>query len=268
MLTFNYSAQYGTRAGPTVLITSKSGSNAFHGTLFEFFRNTVLDAKSYFAQTKEKFNLNQFGFSLGGPIKKDRTFFFIDYQGTKRRTGREFLWRVCSDCRHAQRRLQFADGAALQSLQHASGNCGWVQTAVRDPFMCDGRGNALPVAANGTQPGGTPCNVIPQALIDPVAQKMINLFPLPNLTGSTAGNYISSPTKKLDEGSFDVRLDHNLSEQRSSVSRVSVTIRRRSSCPVVPRDLLSPIRFPAPRTSPITGAMQRSPRHTSSAALR
>src|SRR6266852_9658140 len=71
VLTYNYSAEYGTRSGPTVLVTTKSGSNQLHGSLFEFFRNTKLDARSYFASTREKFNLNQFGGSLGGPIQKD-----------------------------------------------------------------------------------------------------------------------------------------------------------------------------------------------------
>ena len=210
VLTFNYSAQYGTRAGPTVLITSKSGSNAFHGTLFEFFRNTALDSKSYFAQTKEKFNLNQYGFSLGGPIKKDRTFFFIDYQGTKRRTGENFFGGFVPTAGMHNGDFSSLTAQLYNPYSTHLATVGGATTAVRDPFMCDGSGNALPVAANGTQSGGTPCNVIPQALIDPIAQKMINLFPLPNLTGSTAGNYISSPTKKLDEGSFDVRLDHNL----------------------------------------------------------
>jgi hypothetical protein len=78
VLTYTYSAEFGTRAGPTVLVTSKSGSNDFHGTLFEFVRNTDLDAKSYFAQSVEKFNLNQFGGAIGGPIRKNKTFFFID----------------------------------------------------------------------------------------------------------------------------------------------------------------------------------------------
>ena len=71
VLTYNYSAEYGTRAGPTVLVTTKSGSNAFHGSLFEYFRNTKLDASSFFAATKEQFNLNQFGGSLGGALQKD-----------------------------------------------------------------------------------------------------------------------------------------------------------------------------------------------------
>ncbi|MGA7894984.1 MAG: carboxypeptidase-like regulatory domain-containing protein, partial [Candidatus Sulfotelmatobacter sp.] len=67
VLTYNYSAEYGERAGPTVLVTTKSGSNQWHGSLFEFFRNTDLDATRYFFTSKQKFNLNQFGGSLGGP---------------------------------------------------------------------------------------------------------------------------------------------------------------------------------------------------------
>src|SRR5580704_15977819 len=78
VLTYNYSAEYGTRAGPTVLVTTKSGSNDIHGSLFEFARNTDLDAKSYFATSPEKFNLNQFGGSVGGPLHKNKTFLFVD----------------------------------------------------------------------------------------------------------------------------------------------------------------------------------------------
>ena len=78
VLTYSYSAEYGTRAGPTVIVTTKSGSNDFHGTLYEFLRNTSLDADSYFATSTQKFNLNDFGGSVGGPIKKNKTFFFID----------------------------------------------------------------------------------------------------------------------------------------------------------------------------------------------
>jgi len=78
VLTYNYSAEFGTRAGPTVLITTKSGTNDFHGTLYEFLRNTSLDAKSFYATKPEKFNLNQYGGSIGGPIRKNKTFFFVD----------------------------------------------------------------------------------------------------------------------------------------------------------------------------------------------
>jgi len=94
VLEYNYSAEYGERAGPTVLVTTKSGSNQMHGTLFEFLRNTDLDSRSYFATSVEKFNLNQFGGSLGGPIQKDKTFFFLDYQAKMQRHGIPFTGYV------------------------------------------------------------------------------------------------------------------------------------------------------------------------------
>src|SRR5437764_4573330 len=81
----------------------------------------------------------------------------------------------------------------------------------RDRFQCDSAGNALGVNADGTQPAGTPCNVIPQALINPISAQMVNFYPLPNVVGNSAGNYVNSPVRSLNEGEFDVRLDHNFS---------------------------------------------------------
>jgi hypothetical protein len=75
VITNNASAQYGARGGPTVLVTTKSGTNAFHGSAFEFLRNTLFDAKSFFATSREPYHQNQFGASLGGPIKRSKTFF-------------------------------------------------------------------------------------------------------------------------------------------------------------------------------------------------
>ena len=96
VLTYNYSAEWGTRGGPTVLVNTKSGTDQFHGTLFEFLRNTDLDARSFFAANTEKFNLNQFGASFGGPIKKDKTFFFVDYEEKYQRHGIPFTGIVPS----------------------------------------------------------------------------------------------------------------------------------------------------------------------------
>src|SRR6201993_4033797 len=90
VLTYNYSAEWGTRGGPTVLVNTKTGTDQFHGALFEFLRNTDLDARSFFATSTEKFNLNQFGASLGGPIKKDKVFLFTDYEQTYQRRGVPF----------------------------------------------------------------------------------------------------------------------------------------------------------------------------------
>src|SRR5712671_1617732 len=109
VLTYNYSAEYGTRAGPTVLVTTKSGSNAFHGSLFEFLRNTSLDSKSFFATSTEKFNLNQYGGSIGGPIRKDKTFFFVDGEQKTQRRGETFTGLVPSVAMRPSATQSFAD---------------------------------------------------------------------------------------------------------------------------------------------------------------
>ena len=109
VLTYNYSAQYGSRAGPTVLVTTKSGSNDFHGSLFEFLRNTSLDAKSFFAQSPEKFNLNQFGGAIGGPIRKNKTFFFVDGEQKYQLHGITFTGLVPGAAMHTSAAQPYAD---------------------------------------------------------------------------------------------------------------------------------------------------------------
>ena len=96
VLTYSYSAEYGSRAGPTVLVTTKSGTNNFHGSLFEFVRNTAFDAKGDFDTTTPKFNLNQFGGSIGGPILHDKLFFFVDGEQKYQRQGITFTGLVPS----------------------------------------------------------------------------------------------------------------------------------------------------------------------------
>ncbi|MGH9504004.1 MAG: carboxypeptidase regulatory-like domain-containing protein [Terriglobales bacterium] len=222
VLTYNYSAEYGTRSGPTVLITTKSGSNQFHGSVFEFFRNTSLDARSYFASSREKFNLNQFGFALGGPIQKDKTFFFIDYQGRRQRKGVAFNGFVPTA---AMRTGDFSSdlfGAPVGS-QILFNPYSIVGPNGRDPFMCDGAGTPLPVAGDGTQAAGTPCNKLPPALMNSVTEQMINLYPLPTpgIAPGSGFNYSNVPVRKLDEGSFDVRLDHTFSTTDTIFARFS-----------------------------------------------
>ncbi len=219
VLTYNYSAEYGTRAGPTVLLTTKSGSNDFHGSLFEFFRNTDLDAKSFFATSTEKFNLNQFGGSIGGPIRKNKTFFFVDGEQKYQRYGITFLGLVPTE---AMRNGDFTNDpfgnpAALLTNPNVVG--------AADPhFRCDSSGNPLPLspANDGSQvSGGTDCNKIPTGLLNPIAQKMINLYPLPNLTGNSTSNFLDEPVRSLNETKFDVRVDQNLSSSDNIFARFS-----------------------------------------------
>jgi hypothetical protein len=220
VLTYTYSAEFGTRAGPTVLVTSKSGSNDFHGTLFEFVRNTDLDAKSYFAQSVEKFNLNQFGGAIGGPIRKNKTFFFIDGEQKYQLHEIPFAGLVPS---LAQRQGDFsadpfgnptAVSIVNPNMVGATGNAIY--------FQCDGAGNPYPANPDGSQLAGTPCGKIPQNLINPIGQAMINLYPAPNTNQAAAGiNYLSQPIRQLDETKFDVRLDQNFSEKDTAFARFS-----------------------------------------------
>jgi hypothetical protein len=227
VLTYTYSAEYGTRAGPTVLVTTKSGSNQFHGSLFEFFRNTKLDAKNYDFGTpsaKEQFNLNQFGGTFGGPIRKDKTFFFLDYQAKMQRRGIPFVGLVPT--------------AAMINGDYSLdpyGNPNATQLnnpydATPGPFLCVG---ATPVAPNadGSQTavaGSAPCNIIPSAanssvnLINPVGQALLKLYPAPNANQPTLGyNFTNVPVRRLNEGEFDIRLDHNFSNKDSVFARFS-----------------------------------------------
>ena len=89
--TLNFSAEYGSNVGSVVSVVTKSGSNAFHGSVYNFLRNDNLDAREFFDEEKPEFKQNQFGFSIGGPIAKDKTFFFGTYEGLRIRTGESQL---------------------------------------------------------------------------------------------------------------------------------------------------------------------------------
>jgi Carboxypeptidase regulatory-like domain len=236
VLTYNYSAEYGTRAGPTVLVTTKSGANKFHGALYEYFRNTDLDAKSYFAAFKEQFNLNQFGGSIGGPIQKDKTFFFLNYEAKRQRHGIPYNGLVPTQAMQAG---DFTDdplgtprpGTFDNSGPNADGFTDLVNPygptlnggTLQSPFYCDGSDN--PVVPNnlGVQtPTANPCNKIPSAMFDPVGSQMIGLYPLPNnVNTSTITNYSNVPVRRLNEGQANVRLDHTFSNKDSAFARFS-----------------------------------------------
>ncbi|HVO97706.1 MAG TPA: carboxypeptidase-like regulatory domain-containing protein [Bryobacteraceae bacterium] len=218
VLTYNYSAEWGTRAGPTVLVTTKNGTDQFHGTAFEFLRNTSLDARSFFATSTEKFNLNQFGLSVGGPIKKDKTFFFADFEQKYQRHGIPFVGLVPSV---AQRTGDFTKDPFGQPFEGQLNNP-HVGGAANTSFQCDSKGNPMPVAPDGSQQLGVNCNKIPQGLINPISAKMIALYPLPNANNPALGyNYVSQPVRTLDEGKFDIRIDENLSNKDTLFARFS-----------------------------------------------
>jgi len=224
VLTNTYSAEYGTRGGPTVLITTKSGTNDFHGTLFEFLRNTDLDARSFFDINRAQFNENEFGGSLGGPIKKDKTFFFIDYQGRRLRQGITTVGTIPTPAElSGDFSVDEAAGIQLYNPYGPGGSTPFSGEVFPGnvPFMCDSSGNPLPTNAQGQQAAGTPCDKIPSSLIDPISARLAALYPAPNVAGTVVGDYVAAPAKKLNEGEFDIRLDHNFSSEDSIFARFS-----------------------------------------------
>ncbi len=231
VLTYTYSAEWGTRAGPTVLVTTKSGSNKLHGSLFEFFRNTKLDAQAYdfgVPSKKQQFNLNQFGGALGGAIQKDKTFFFVDYQAKRQRHGTPFTGLVPTPAMiggdysldpFGVARPGFATGAPPAN---ADGFPNIVNPYSFTPFECDSSGNPILAGPGGIQTGGSPCNKIPSNLIDPTGQKILQLYPQSNASNGALGfNFTNSPVRKINEGEFDARLDHNFSSKDSAFARFS-----------------------------------------------
>src|SRR6516225_7883685 len=239
VLTYNYSAEYGTRAGPTVLLTTKSGTNDFHGSLFWFLRNTALDAKSFFATSTEKFNLNQFGGTLGGPIRKNKTFFFVDGEQKDQLHGIPFQGLVPTA---AMRKGDFsADnfGNPLPAgdLVIANPYMTGASTTPNAPnstpnvpnnnvfFQCaPGTKQPMPLvsASTGQQFQGQPCNVIPQGLWNSIGQQLIGLYPLPTPGYNVNGNnFQSQPVRSLYETKFDIRLDNTFSSADSLFARFS-----------------------------------------------
>ena len=233
VLTYNYSAEYGERAGPTVLVTTKSGTNDFHGSLFEFFRNTSLDAKSFFATTAEKFNLNQFGGSVGGPIRKNKTFFFVDGEQKDQLHGVTFTGLVPTDAMKTGDFSKDPFGVTNAGTVITNPNAPPIMTATGPapaPFLCDATGKPEPLngataanpAGNGSQTGGSPCNKIPAGLINPLATKLMAFYPEPNANQpGTETNFINEPVRSLYETKFDIRVDHSFSAADNAFARFS-----------------------------------------------
>jgi hypothetical protein len=191
--TNSYSAEYGRSNGGVIMVNQKSGSNNLHGSLFEFFRNEALNARNLFATTGSKplFRRNQYGFVLGGPIQKNKTFFFADWQGTRLDTG---VVRTSTVPTNAQRSGVFTQPVfdPRSTRQTASGY-------VRDPF---------------------PGNTIPASMFDTATLAVVNRYPEPNLAG-TANNYrrVGSDTTAQDQ--FDLRLDRYFGSRHKIFGRYS-----------------------------------------------
>jgi Carboxypeptidase regulatory-like domain len=181
-------AEFG-RGGAAVNAALKSGTNDFHGGAFEYLRNDALDAKNFFnTGDKAPLKRNQFGGFIGGPIIKNRTFFFVDYQGSRLHEGEVQISTVPTV---AERSGNFADRGLTLYNPYTTGPNGTRQLL------------------NPGDPSQIPAN-----LISEVGQNLVNLYPLPNVPGAgISNNYIQDPVTTLSGDQFDIRIDHKLTDR-------------------------------------------------------
>src|SRR5262249_23715080 len=193
ILTHTAGAEFGHSTGSTTNIVTRSGSNAYHGSLWEFLRNDAFDAKSFFAQSSEPLKRNQYGGTFGGPVKRDETFFFLYYEGLRERAGETLKTTVPSI---AERSGDFSDLCPVGF--DSNGIC-------NDPNPADGHQIYNVFVPSGQQPQPLPYNQVP--FIDPVSQNVLAFYPLPN---SGDNSFVATQSKSTDNDQFGVRLDHYL----------------------------------------------------------
>lgn len=204
ILTSNFDAQYGNYGGGQIDVVTKSGTNQFHGDAFEFLRNTDLDARNYFSESRGVFQQNQFGGTFGGPVIHNKVFFFSDYQGTRLKEGVD------------------TPIIAVPSLQDRQGNLSDVADqltgTVSGPYWASILSNQLGYNVNVNEPYYTPgCTssaqcVLPNAMIPQThwsapAQNLIQYIPSPNLGSSSFQTSSADQTLRDDKGAMRVDAD-------------------------------------------------------------
>jgi hypothetical protein len=180
-----YSAEFGRAAGGVVNLTLKSGANLFHGTAYDFLRNEKLDARNFFDPAKTPpFKRNDYGFTLGGPVVKNKAFFFFAWEKLKRRESSTV-------------------NNTIPTVAMRSGNFSELSTPIYDPATYDPATRTRQVF---------PGNIIPASRIDPIAQQLIGYFPSPQ-NGKLSQNFIFNPPNREDVGRINTREDYQFSQK-------------------------------------------------------
>jgi len=209
IITRNASAEYGRTGGGVINVVSKSGTNEFHGTVFEFHRNRVLNSNSWFSNrigvdARPPLIYNQYGAAVGGPVRRERTFFYFNWEQVRRRsTGQTFR----SLPTELQRRGDFSDTRAANGAQ----------IRVFDPYTT----RMDPARPGNRIRDAFPGNIIPANRISPVARAVLAYYPAPNTPGQAnteANNYFGQASSPLDKNSLGIKIDHHFTAAR----RVSV----------------------------------------------
>jgi len=195
ILTHNANAEFGRNTGSTTNIVTRAGTNAFHGAAWEFLRNDAMDAADYFSHSVQALKQNQFGGTFGGPIRRDKTFFFGYYEGFRNRQGETVPATVPSA---AERQGNFAELCTGSGHKFAGGVCVDKSGQLFFPGQLFNFSTGKPVPV--------PNNQLPA--IDPTAANVLPFFPLPN---SGENSFIATQTLSQNNDQFGFRLDHYLS---------------------------------------------------------
>jgi hypothetical protein len=233
-----YSAEFGRGNGAILNAVIKSGTNQFHGDIWEFLRNEKFDATNKFDQFgRQPYKQNQFGFTLGGPIVKNKIFFFGDYEGLRIRQALPQLATVPTQAAVAGDFSSLLNPGAPAMATDVNGNpttqialdCNGNPTyqgeifnsrlAQQNPINPNGL-CGLPIG--GYTPDGLPANIFngTNGSIDPLGGELANLFPAPN-TSLPGGNYLANPKRTETENKFDIRGDYTLSQKDNFFTRYS-----------------------------------------------
>jgi len=205
----NYQAEFGHSLGNVLNVVYKSGTNAFHGGVFEFLRNSVLDSNNFFDNRRGRklasFKRSQFGGTVTGPIRRDQTFFMGNFEGLRqfRFANRTFTTPTALE-RQGDFARTFAPNGQL--------------VRIFDPFTT--RANP----AGGFLRDPLEGNLVPPSRFDPVAANVVKFYPLPNTPGdpiTNTNNYSLSGSAALNLDQFDVRIDHHISSQQRFFARYS-----------------------------------------------
>ncbi len=211
----NDEAAYGQVVGGIVALVTKSGTNEYHGDAWEFFRNSGLDASNYFSAHKTPLKQNQFGATIGGPVRfphydgRGKTFFYGSYEGFRQTTSSPAVYLVPTS---AQLSGDFtAVSSQIYNPYSAHNDPNNPGSFINDPFMCGPTGNPLPTNPDGTQPAGIPCNKIPSSLFNPtIVTYMKTLFPAPKDVGTPGFNGQDNSPNTINSNQMSIRVDQQI----------------------------------------------------------
>jgi len=220
ILTNSFDAEYGRNSGSVVNVVTKSGTNQFHGNVYEFFRNKVLNSNGYFDTTKAKYIQNQFGGTFGGPLKKDRTFFFASYEGNRIRQGQS--GDVINVPTAAERSGDFSQNALGQpfagTFDSTTGFFANVLNTRSDPATGQTCPDAIAALGGVAPTSGAnwsdvfPTNVIPVACQDPVARDLMRFIPAANIGTSQYQAVLTGSTR---QDQTTLRIDHRINDRQN-----------------------------------------------------